>query len=197
MVGNLVAKSVNWHKYIKGNIMSSSDLFRNYLDIINENSQPKIQLDEGMMDTLKSLVPKAMKLLGSDTAAQIAQQVKQATGGDFTPSRENAIKVAKALGFEEILKNKVGQEPQGQLAEAWGLAGNWQGKLIQLLYSIIPAAGIASIAGVGPGGLLGWWLSSVGIVLLMFADTFFSTDTGMVGAMGRKGRKGFDTGDNR
>jgi hypothetical protein len=31
----------------------------------------------------------------------------------------------------------------------------------------------------------------------MFADTFFSTDTGMVGAMGRKGRKGFDTGDNR
>ena len=177
--------------------MSSSDLFRNYLDIINENSQPKIQLDEGMMDTLKSLVPKAMKLLGSDTAAQIAQQVKQATGGDFTPSKENAIKVAKALGFEEMLKNKVGQEPQVQLAEAWGLAGNWQGKLIQLLYSVIPAAGIAGMAGAGPGGILGWWLGAVGIVLLMFADTFFSTDTGMVGAMGRDGRKGFDTGNNR
>jgi len=152
------------------------------------------RLDEGIMDTIKSLVPKAIKLLGGDTAAQIAQQVKQATGGDFTPSRENAIKVAKALGFEEILKNKVGQEPQGQLAEAWGLAGNWQGKLIQLLYSVIPAAGIAGMAGAGPGGILGWWLGSVGIFLLMFADTFFSTDTGMVGAMGRNGRKGTDTG---
>jgi hypothetical protein len=153
------------------------------------------QLDEGVMDTVKSLVPKAMKLLGGNTVAQIAQQVKQATGGDFTPSRENAINVAKALGFEEILKNKVGQQPQGQLAEAWGLAGNWQGKLIQLLYSVIPAAGIASMAGAGPGGLLGWWLSAVGIVLLMFADTFFSTDRGMVGAMGRDGRKGTDTGE--
>ena len=178
----------------------SANFFRNYIDIINENSGPKVQLDEGVMDTIKSLVPKAMKLLGGDTAAQIAQQVKQATGGDFTPSKENAIKVAKALGFEEMLKNKVGQEPQepqGQLAEAWGLAGNWQGKLIQLLYSVIPAAGIAGMAGAGPGGILGWWLASVGIVLLMFADTFFSTDTGMVGAMGRDGRKGFDTGNNR
>jgi hypothetical protein len=158
---------------------------------INNNTQ----LDEGIMDTVKSLVPKAMKLFGGDTVAQIAQQVKQATGGDFTPSRENAIKVAKALGFEEILKNKVGQEPQGQLAEAWGLAGNWQGKLIQLLYSVIPAAGIATMAGAGPGGILGWWLGSVGMFLLIFANTFFSTDKGMVGAMGRDGRKGTDTGE--
>ena len=82
------------------------------------------------------------------------------------------------------------------MAEAWGLAGNWQGKLIQLLYSVIPAAGIASMAGAGPDGLLGWWLSSVGMFLLIFADTFFSTDTGMVGAMGRNGRQGFDTNES-
>ena len=173
----------------------STELFRRYIDIINENQQPE-QLDEGVMETLKSLVPKALKFLGAETAADIANQVKQATGGDLTPSRENAIKVAKALGFEEILKDKVEKDPQGQLAEAWGLAGNWQGKLIQLLYSVIPAAGIASMAGVGPGGILSWWLGSVGIFLLMFADTFFSTDKGMVGAMGRKGRQGFDTGSN-
>jgi len=31
---------------------------------------------------------------------------------------------------------------------------------------------------------------------LMFAHTFFSSDTGMVGAMGKDGRKGFDTGES-
>ena len=48
----------------------STELFRNYIDIIKEAEQPKVQLDEGMMDTIKSLVPKVMKLLGGDTAQQ-------------------------------------------------------------------------------------------------------------------------------
>ena len=177
--------------------MSSSDLFRNYLDIINENSQPKVQLDEGMMDTLQSLVPKAMKLLGGDTVAQIAQQVKQVTGGDYTLSQDNAVKVAKALGFEEILKTKMQKDPQGPVSEAYGLAGNWQGKLIQLVHASSVGWLVFHLASGGVGGpFLGRALAVFGFLALMATDAFWSTDRGMVGAMGRKGRKGFDTGDN-
>lgn len=175
----------------------SSELFRKYIDIVNENSQPKVQLDEGIMDTLKSLVPKAMKLLGGDKVAQIAQQVKQATGGDTTPSKENAIKVARALGFEEILKAKAEQTAEsvveGNHDLNWGLAGNWQGKLVQLLYTT-GVIGLAAGANANWGTVGGTWLATVGVLLLMFMDTFYSKDTGMVGGMGQHGRKGFDTG---
>jgi len=171
----------------------SSELFRKYIDIINENSQQKVQLDEGVMDTIKSLVPKLTKLLGGDTAAKIAQQVKQVTGGDTTPSKENAIRVAKALGFEEILQAKAGQTAES-VVEGWGLAGNWQGKLVQLLYT---AGAFGAFAGANAnwGTVGGSWLAMVGTLLIMFVDTFYSTDRGMVGGMGRNGRKGFDAGD--
>ena len=173
----------------------SQDLYRKYIDIINENSQPKVQLDEGIMDTIKSLVPKAMKLLGGDTIAQIAQQVKQVTGGDFTPSKENAIKVAKALGFDKMVGGKEGQTQQ-QVAEGWGIAGNWQGKLLQLIH--LAGIGGAGYAAMNPsmGDATGFGyeiLMTVGLLLLMFANTFWSTDRGMVGSMGRHGNQGFDT----
>lgn len=169
----------------------SAELMRSYLDILNEQQQ--IQLDEGIMDSIKSLVPKAMKALGGDAVAEIAQQVKQATGGDYTLSKENAVKVAKALGFEEILKNKIEKDPQGQVSEDWGLAGNWQGKLVQMIYTAFPGFTAVAALGFGPGGLLQWWLGTLGLFLLVFMDTFFSTDRGMVGSMGRYGNKGFET----
>jgi hypothetical protein len=174
----------------------STQLFRNYLDIINENSQPKVQLDEGILDTLKAAVPKLMKYLGGDTAEQIAQQVKQVTGGDYTPSRENAIKVAKALGFDKIVQAQQGQSPE-QVAE--GLAGNWQGKLIQLMHTGIIGGALAQFFGGqaltgmqgfgGPGEIL----MTIGVLLLMFANTFWSSNSGMVGAMGKHGNKGWET----
>ena len=39
----------------------STDFLRNYIDIINENSEPKVQLDEGMMDSLKAVAQNAIK----------------------------------------------------------------------------------------------------------------------------------------
>ena len=173
----------------------STDFLRNYIDIIKEAEQPKVQLDEGMMDTIKSLVPKAMKLLGGDTVQQIAQQVKQATGGDFTPSQENAIKVAKALGFDKIAPKKAVAEQQ--LDEVtWGLAGDWKGKLIQLLYTIgIAGSAVGGYLGAQPGvagtgmGVASGILIPIGILLLMFADTFFGRGTGQVGAMGQPKEK--------
>ena len=46
------------------------------------------------------------ELLGAD-AEKVASAVKQATGGDFTTSKENAIKVVKALGIELITEAEV------------------------------------------------------------------------------------------
>jgi hypothetical protein len=150
------------------------------------------RLDEGMMDKIKGmLVPKLMKLLGPD-ADNIANAVRQATGGDLTPSKENAMKVVQALGID-----KAATQGQSQMAE--GIAGNWQGKLIQALYTLglLGSAAVTNWAS-GPGrgtdlGIASGLITMIGVVLLMFAATFFSSNRGMVGAMGRHGNKGFDT----
>jgi hypothetical protein len=153
----------------------------------------KQKLDEGMMDKIKGmLVPKLMKLLGPD-ADNIANAVKQATGGDLTPSKENAMKVVQALGLDKAAAQ--GQSPQ--MAE--GIAGNWQGKLIQALYTLgLLGSAAVTMWATGPGrgtglGVASGLITVIGVVLLMFAETFFSSDRGMVGAMGQHGNKGFDT----
>jgi hypothetical protein len=141
------------------------------------------RLDEGMMDKLKSmLVPKLMKLLGPD-AEKIASAVKQATGGDFTPSKENAMKVAQALGLDKAAAQ--GQSPQ--MAE--GIAGNWQGKLYQALYTL-GLLGSAGAATAMYGTVTGGNMAVIGILLLMFANAFFGDAPGQFGAMGKFGNKG-------
>jgi hypothetical protein len=169
--------------------------FRKYANLVEsaEKDQPVNQLDEGIMDSVKSLVPKAMKMLGGDTLKQIAQQVKQVTGGDYTPSKENAIAVAKALGFEEMLKAKAGKGGE-QVAEGW--AGNWQGKLIQLAHlGGLAGAGYAAMnPSMGdPTGFVYEGLLAIGVLLLMIAGTIWGEETGQVGVMGKHGNKGFDT----
>jgi hypothetical protein len=141
------------------------------------------RLDEGMMDKLKSmLVPKLMKLLGPD-AEKIASAVKQATGGDLTPSKENAMKVVQALGLDKAAAQ--GQSPQ--MAE--GIAGNWQGKLYQALYTM-GLLGSAGAAASMWGTVSGSWFATVGVLLLMFANAFFGDAPGQLGAMGKFGNKG-------
>ena len=173
----------------------STELFRNYIDIINENSKPKMQLDEGFMDTIKGLASKAMKMLGGDAIADIANKVKQATGGDYSLTPENAKKVAQALGLADMAKGSQGQTPQ-QVAENLGLAGNWQGKLMQLAHLAAVGAGAAQMIGgqaltgmqgFGGGGEV---LVTVGFLALMLANTFWSQDKGMVGSMGNHGNQG-------
>jgi len=168
----------------------SAELMRSYLDLLNEQQQ---QLDEGVMDSIKSVVPKIMKALGGDTVAQMAQQVKQATGGDYTLSQDNAVKVAKALGFEEILKTKMQKDPQGTVSEALGLAGNWQGRLLQAVHASSIGWLIFHLASGGAGGpFLGRSLAILGMIAILVTHTFWSTDRGMVGAMGRHGNKGWE-----
>jgi hypothetical protein len=136
-----------------------------------------------MMDKIKGmLVPKLMKLLGPD-AEKIASAVKQATGGDFTPSKENAMKVAQALGLDKAAAQ--GQSPQ--MAE--GIAGNWQGKLYQALYTL-GLLGSAGAATAMYGTVTGGNMAVIGILLLMFANTFFGDAPGQFGAYGKFGNKG-------
>lgn len=63
----------------------STNLIRNYLDIINENSQPKIQLDEGMLDSIvqwaKSKAQKLASQLSPEEKESLTQMVTQASGG--------------------------------------------------------------------------------------------------------------------
>jgi TRAP-type mannitol/chloroaromatic compound transport system substrate-binding protein len=135
-----------------------------------------------MMDKIKGmLVPKLMKLLGPD-AEDIANAVKQATGGDLTANKENAIKVVKALGIDKAAKDK-----SPEMAE--GIAGNWQGKLYQALYTM-GLLGSAGAATAMYGTVSGSWFATVGVLLLMFAGTFFDNAPGQIGAMGNFGNKG-------
>jgi hypothetical protein len=150
---------------------------------------------EGIMDTIKGLASKAMKALGGDAIADIANKVKQATGGDYSANPENAKKVAQALGLSSMVKGSEGQTPQ-EVAEGWGLAGNWQGKLLQLAHLAAVGGGLAQffggqaltgMQGFGGGGEI---LVGAGLIALMVAETFWSQDKGMVGSMGNHGNQG-------
>ena len=177
----------------------STEVYRKYINIINENSQNTVQLDEGVMDKLKSLVePKLMQMLGADQAAEIANKVKQVTGGDITPSKENAIKVAQAFGFDKM-QPEAGDMQASKMTE--GIAGNWQGKLIQSLYSVGTIGGLSMAGGhstlgniLGLSSMAGNSIALIGFVLLMMAGAVFGDERGSVGVMGRDGNKGFETG---
>jgi hypothetical protein len=147
-------------------------------------------INEGLMDMIKAkILPKVMQVVGAENQDDIANKVKQITGGNFAINKDNAIKVATAFGFDQIV-NKKGKT---EMAEA--LAGNWQGKMVQLLYTMgLGGAAIGASAMWGTVG--GSFMAIIGTILLMFAHTFFSSDRGMVGAMGKDGRKGFDTGES-
>lgn len=161
-------------------------------DVLSEskkNLSESYQLDEGMMDKIKSLIPKFMKFIGAEKAEAIANKVKEITGGDLSANPENAEKVAQAFGFDKIVKDKA-MSKEDIMGE--GIAGNWQGKLVQFLYLAGlggSAAGAASMWGTVGGS----FMAVIGTLLIMFAATFFDDDKGMVGAMGKYGNKGFDT----
>jgi hypothetical protein len=156
----------------------------------NMDTKNESNINEGLMDMIKAkILPKVMQIVGAENQDDIANKVKQITGGDFTINKDNAVKVATAFGFDQI----VGKKGKAEMAE--GIAGNWQGKMVQLLYTLgLGGSGIAASAMWGTVG--GSFMAIIGTILLMFAATFFGSDRGMVGAMGKDGRKGFDTGES-
>ena len=90
-----------------------------------------------------------------------------------------------------MVQSTTDQSPE-QVAEGWGLAGNWQGKLLQLAH-IAGLAGSTAVAASGSAGAGTKWVLAAGLILLMVSETFWSTDKDSVGAMGRHGNQGLAT----
>lgn len=155
--------------------------FRKYADLVESAEQDKpVQLDEGIASLLKPLAMKFVKMIGPDALQDIAAQVKQATGGDLSATKDNAMKVAQAFG--------LGKKSD---AVAEGIAGNWQGKLQQLVYAsglLGSVAGMASMWGTPGASFAG----VVGLVLLMAIGAAFGDEAGQLGAMGKYGNTGTD-----
>ena len=169
----------------------SAELMRSYLDILNEQQQ--IQLDEGVMDAImsrvKPLAAKAMKIVGIDAAREIAAKAREATGGDLSLNKDNALRVASALGLDA--KSIAQQQDSNAVSE--GIAGNWQGKLIQLAYTLVGPGGLIGSAMVGPSNVAAYAAMTIGAVAILFASAVYGDEPGQVGAMGKYGNKGTDT----
>ena len=98
----------------------STDLFRNYLDIINENSQPKVQLDEGVIDNIVNWAKSKAQALASKISPEakesIIQMVMQASGGKPSLNLSTIKNVAAQLkpvaaGVKEKMQQIQGQQP--------------------------------------------------------------------------------------
>lgn len=98
----------------------SSELYRKYINIINEASQEPVQLNEGLLgdiaDKIKAnVVPQVEKMLGGKLEDVKAAALK-ATGGDTSLSIDNIKKVGAALkqmGLEKAVAES------GQLNEGF------------------------------------------------------------------------------
>lgn len=128
----------------------SSELYRKYIDIINENSQQSEVLTEGALDKIAGMVkvkvvPQVQKMFGSKLEA-VKQAALKATGGDTSLSIDNIKKVGAALknmGLEKALAESE-----------------------QLNEGFFDKAAVAAVTGLTTSLLLGW---SAPFVLLTMA----------------------------
>ena len=130
----------------------SSDLFRKYIDIVNENSQLDL-LTEGMLDSIKGFIQKkaqeVVNRLDPEAKKKIVDVVSQALGkspqeismADITV--DNVRKVAAAARNVQVSENWAGELPAGK-HEKEPVPGTY-------------AKNLASNVGIGgaAGGLLG------------------------------------------
>ena len=103
----------------------SADLYRKYLDIINENSKPKVQLDEGMMDMIKLGAQKLVKKLAPQQLQQITNFVSNALG---KPANQITMADATMANAQKLIAANQ------QTNEGWGgaVAGGILGSILSL-----------------------------------------------------------------
>ena len=157
------------------------DLLRKYAEIVNEAQQPT-QLDEGVMDMIKSAFMKvAQKVLSPEDLQQIASIANQATGGNPVPNKENAMKVVQALGItqqdaQQAIQSNGGQsvagtQPNGgqSVAGTQPVSEEMGPKLKQRILTAV--AGAAAVGGSIVAGMTtpGLGLLVIGYCLLQFA----------------------------
>lgn len=133
----------------------STEIYRRYIDIINENSLTEEELNENMLSKVTSLAQKAASKLPSllgDKLESVKQAALKATGGSTEISMDNIQKVAKVLknmGIDKML----GGEEEAPAAVNEGILG---------------ALGMASVA--VAGGAIG--LVSLPLAILAGAILF-------------------------
>ena len=174
--------------------------FRKYADLIESVEQDKVVISEAILsegflsNVAKKLADKLMGMLDPKTLQGVATAVKDATGGNYALTADNAMKVAAALGFD---KQDAKKEASGAVSEGeeYGLAGNWQGKLLQAIHGLGVLHVITNFMGSGifDSQVANNWVACIGLILIMVTATFWSKEKGMIGAMGNYGNKGFDT----
>jgi hypothetical protein len=157
--------------------LTESEIMRKYSNIVAEAEQ----LDEGMMDTIKSAFSKAIqKLLSPEDLQKVASIAQQATGGDLTPTKENAIKLVQALGItqqdvQQAIQSKGGQPVAGAqpVSEKMVFVPDSDNlikpRILSIIANIVSVFGgtqlaIASAGGIGTG--IGLVMILMGLVLL-------------------------------
>lgn len=100
----------------------STELFRRYIDIINEGQQPQ-QLDEGLLNNIKDkVVAYAQKVFSAQDMQQMKAAVEKSTGKPIEQvslrdlSGQTAVKIASALGAKS-----TGDVKEDQLDEILGI----------------------------------------------------------------------------
>lgn len=177
-----------------------STFFRKYMDIINEAQTSdrlvitEAMISEGMLSNLAQKLASKFTAAMGDDIAQIANKVKAATGGNYALTADNIKAVANAFGLD-AQDAKAEASGKEAMAETWGLAGNWQGKALQGLHSLGMLHLLMNFMGKGvfDTQLANNWVACACFILLLVTDTFWSTNKGMVGAMGKHGNQGFET----
>ena len=134
----------------------STELFRRYIDIINEGQQE--QLNEGIMDMLKPYVQKAANALMSKLDPQTLQGLKQAydqSGGD-----KNRFMAAIGITPQDLAPLAKGAAPTPQqVSEMLGSGSGLKGKVLSAIFNIVPLLGLSDLF---TGGVIGNALSAAG-----------------------------------
>ena len=94
----------------------STDFLRNYIDIIKEAEQPRVQLDEGIMDSLKGIVAKIKAIPGIQRFIQAAQ-AKKAELIQAAQSSSNGQELVKNI--QAAVGAQPAQAQQPAVAEGW------------------------------------------------------------------------------
>jgi hypothetical protein len=124
----------------------STEIYRKYLNIINENSQPPVQLDEGVMDMLKPYIQKIANALMSKLDPETLQGLKQA----YDQSGGNKDKFMAAIGITPqdlapLAKKGNVQEANmddGFAKHMFGTGTSIKSKVLTGIFNIVPLVGV-------------------------------------------------------
>lgn len=163
----------------------NTEFFRNYIDIIKEAEQPRVQLDEGIMDMLNPYIKKAANALMSKFDPQTMQGLKQAydqSGGD-----KNKFMSAIGITTQDLAPLVKGGQAvsEAQSGHMFGTGSSIKSKVLTGIFNIVPLVGILDLL---TGGNIGSALNAAGHDVL--ATLFYVVSAALIWGVGH-----YDFGD--